>query len=330
MNKDGYIKFLEDRKLNESEIEGSIVIVGGYEAYLQTIYHQKPLESSTSADVQGYSVNMIEQGINTHDNYVAIARYGLFIENNSMYLGVLELLDGSEALDNLYAKVGETLGEAHRDEIFAGVELIPLGTPNMEKPLAMQTAVESLQGNVGPETSKRILGSGLRNLEDDWYLEGKEKFAECEDIDQYLQRKGNDFIAQLEQIKREEKLFFNQEITDEVIDFVESVPEIRQGVREGNVLYEIKIPHMTKEYLAETDETMKRYYYCHCPWVKESLRGGASQIPTTFCNCSAAFHKKPWEVIFDQPLEAEIVESVLQGDMWCKIAIHLPELEQAS
>jgi hypothetical protein len=81
---------------------------------------------------------------------------------------------------------------------------------------------------------------------------------------------------------------------------------------------------MTKEYLAETDEQMRRYYYCHCPWVKEALKTDDARIPPTFCSCSAGFHKKRWEVIFDQPLRAEIVESVLKGDMWCQIAIHLP------
>ena len=93
----------------------------------------------------------------------------------------------------------------------------------------------------------------------------------------------------------------------------------------GDMSFDFMIPHMTKEYLAESDEDKKRYYYCHCPWVKESLKDGASQIPATFCNCSAAYHKKSWEVIFERTLEAEIVESVLQGDLWCKIAIHLPE-----
>jgi hypothetical protein len=110
-----------------------------------------------------------------------------------------------------------------------------------------------------------------------------------------------------------------------VIDFVERTPEIRQGVREGNVLYEVKIPYMTVEYLAETDERLKRYYYCHCPWVRESLNEGDVSVSPTFCLCSAGFHKKSWEVIFEQPLRAEIVETVLKGDPWCKIAIHLPE-----
>jgi hypothetical protein len=129
----------------------------------------------------------------------------------------------------------------------------------------------------------------------------------------------------LEQIRDEGGLFFTQPITDEVIGFVRAHPEIAQGVRDGEVLYEVKIPYMAVEYLAETDERMKRYYYCHCPWVRESLKEGDVRVSPTFCLCSAGFHKKSWEVIFDQPLKAEIVETVLRGDPWCKISIHLPE-----
>jgi hypothetical protein len=137
--------------------------------------------------------------------------------------------------------------------------------------------------------------------------------------------KGDDFIDQLEKIKQEDGFYFNQKITDEVIQYVESNPEIRQGVREGNILYETKIPYMTIEYLAETDEDMRRYYYCHCPWVRESLRMDDVEVSPTFCNCSAGFHKKYYEVVLDQPLKAEVLETVLAGDLWCRFAIHLPE-----
>ena len=325
MNREGFSKYLDSKDLTESEIEGSIEIVESYETFLGGIGGQKTLGSSTREEVQDFAVSMIDRELNSYENFVALALYGLFIENNGLYLGVLELLDGAEALDNLYIKVGESEGDARRDVIFEGIELPPLGNPNSEKPIVMQAVLKRLEDQLDPETCKRILGSGLRDLNDERYLEDKRRYEESSNIDEYLEKKGDDFIAQLEQIQIEKKLFFNQEITDEVIAFVDSVPEIRQGVREGNIIYDIKIPHMTIEYLAESDADKKRYYFCHCPWVKESLKEGPSQIPATFCNCSAAFHKKSWEVIFEQSLEAEIVESVLQGDLWCKIAIMLPE-----
>ena len=55
------------------------------------------------------------------------------------------------------------------------------------------------------------------------------------------------------------------------------------------------------------------------------MRAGDAAVPPVFCNCSAAFSKKPWEVIFGQPLKAEVLETILQGDSRCRFAIHLPE-----
>jgi len=325
MNRVGFEEYLEGRDQPKNEIDHSIEIVTRYETFLKERDAQTSLENSTSDDIQNFSVLMIESELNTYERYLALARYGLFCGNDAMYLGVLDLLDGAEALDNLYTKVAQEVGVEKRDQIFSGLQRIPLGTPNSEKPAVMQAALERLEAWVDSETSVRILGSGLRDLEDEWYLEERNKYRVCQNIDEYLDQKGRDFISQLEDIKDSGKLFFNQKITEDVIEFVARVPEIRQGVREGDILYEIKIPHMANEYLAEIDEMKKRYYYCHCPWVKESLRSGISDVPARFCNCSAAFHKKPWEVIFEQPLEAEIIESVLQGDLWCKIAIHLPK-----
>jgi len=95
-------------------------------------------------------------------------------------------------------------------------------------------------------------------------------------------------------------------------------------VREGNVIYTMQVPYQAKLYLAETDERMKRYYYCHCPWARESNRSG-KEVSGTICNCSAGYQKRPCEVNFGQPLRAEVLESVLKGDKRCRFAIYLPE-----
>ncbi|MCI0475221.1 MAG: hypothetical protein L0Y55_03165, partial [Anaerolineales bacterium] len=81
----------------------------------------------------------------------------------------------------------------------------------------------------------------------------------------------------------------------------------------------------TVAFLAATDAQMKRYHYCHCPWVKESLRANDVRVSPTFCLCSAGFHRKFWENAFGKPVQVYVVETVLQGDPWCKFAIHLPD-----
>jgi hypothetical protein len=326
MDHQGYRQFLQSRKISPEQIEQFIHIVGEFEDFLSGCGRPGSLKSATAEDVQAFSLVMIEKHLNIFENYRALALYGRFVKNRDMYVAVLQLVDGTEALDNLYKKLGEAVGIKRRDEVFTGIELPAMGTPSSEKPRFTQVVMEHLETMVGAEIYRGILSNCLRDLEDEEFLDDRKKYQDCKDLDEYLERCGREFIAQLEKIKEEGELFFNQEITDQVIEFVRSTPEIRQGVRDGNILYEVKIPYMAKEYLAETDEQMRRYYYCHCPWVRESLKTAKTQVSPTFCDCSAGFVKKPWEVIFGQPLQAEIVESVLLGDLWCKIAIHLPEI----
>ncbi len=242
-----------------------------------------------------------------------------------MVVGALELIDGTEAMNNLYQRLAQEVGEKKRDEVFAGIELPPLGTPLSQLPRVTQMVMERLENMIDPAITIRLLKQSLRDLPDEWYQEGKKKYLESKNIDDYLERKGADSIAQLEKIRDEGGLFFTQPITDEVIEFVRNDPEILQGVRKGNIVYETKIPCMTAQYLEETDERKKKYYYCHCPWAKESIINDDINVPASFCNCSVGFHKKPWEMIFDQPLDAEVIESILNGDDRCRFAIHLPE-----
>jgi hypothetical protein len=325
MDRDGFRSHLKERGIPDEQIDASIPVAEQFEAFLEEIRRGIEPEDAAKEAVIAFSKRMIDRGINTWDNYVALIRYGRFIKNDAVYIAALEIVDGAEALENLHAKLGAEIGEAGRDRIFEGIELPELGTPNLDKPALTRVIMDRLEATVTPETCVKVLGSGLRNLEDDWYLDEKRKYEEAGGIDAYLRRKGADFIAELEKHRDEGTLFFSQPVDDAVIEHVKANPEIEAGVRRGNVVIEAKIPHQAIGYLAATDPREKAYHYCHCPWVKESLRNGKSGISPTFCNCSAAFHKKPYEVIFGHTLQADVLETVLAGDPWCKFAIHLPE-----
>ncbi len=325
MDREGFRRFLLERKLTEKQIEESIAVVERFETFLRKRRPPHELVSATKNDVNAFSAVLIEGDVNTWETYLTVARSGRFVGNYQVFAAALEYIDGHEALGNLFTKLAEELGAEERDRIFRGVALPPLGTPNTEKHRAMCVAVERLEKRVGPNRCAEIIGTGLRDLPDESFMDEKKKYEAAGGIDAYLAQKGDEFIAELEKIRDEEGLYFNQPITDEVIAYVQAHPEIRQGVRVGNVIYEAKIPYMAVEFLAERDPKKKAYLYCHCPWARESLRGGETQVPATFCNCSAAFHKKPYDVIFGKPMRAEVIESVLASDSWCKFAIYLPD-----
>ena len=324
MDKEGFRQFLRARKLPEEKIQDGIVVAERFEAFLAGLDRPVPGGSATVEDVQVFSRLLIREGHNSYDNLVALARYGRFVGSDTVYVGVVTLLDGAEALRNLRRRLGRALGRKERDRVFAGIALPPLGTPTTELPAYTQAVMERLEGSVDPAVYRPILSAGLRDLKSQWFVPERRKYRKSQDIDAYLASSHREYIAELEQLKSEGRLYFTQEVTEEMLDLVRGNPEIGTGVRKGAILYHTKIPHMTKEYLAEADEGMKRYYYCHCPWVKESLRPGGVHVSPDFCRCSAGFVKKPWEVILGRPLEADVLETVLTGGLVCRFAIHLP------
>ena len=97
------------------------------------------------------------------------------------------------------------------------------------------------------------------------------------------------------------------------------------GIRRGHEIIATKIPKSgyLVEYLSETDSERRRQLYCHCPRVRHVLHSSESLSPT-YCYCGAGYYQGIWEGILQQPVEVELLSSVLKGDDVCTIAIRLP------
>jgi len=317
MDKQGFRTMLEGRKVPADKLDAALALADRFEQYA------KQTGGFSTQTAWAFSQILIAEGQNSEENFITLARYGLFIKNNTVFVAFLELLDGGEAQENLYTRVAERYGDALRDEVFDGIGVAPFGLPTPEKPRYMQPVIARLEQALGAEACRALIGDSLRDLPDEYYAKERELYLSCQDVDEYIARKKQMFVAQLEACQREGRLFFAQDVTDEVLAFVRDEPEIGGGVRVGNVVYETKIPFLTKEYLAETDPTLRRYYYCHCPWAREAIRSGEKVAPI-FCNCSAGFHKKPWEAALGQKIRVDVLTSVLAGADRCRFAIHLP------
>jgi hypothetical protein len=301
-------------------MDAAIAMAERFEDYLTA-----PGVLPDAANTWAFCNTLIQENQNTYDNLLALARYARFIKNNSIYVAVLELLDGAEVQDNLYKKVGSLFGEKIRDEVFAGIGISPLGLPSPEKPYDMFPVIDRLVSQFGYAQVEILLSACLRDLPDEYFLDDREQYIKASSIDEYLVQRHESFVNELKKCRDEGVLFFSQEINDEVINYVAERPETESGVRHGNILYITKIPYNTKEYLVETDPIMKRFHACHCPWARYAINKGDIKLDPVFCYCSGGFSKKPWEVIFGQVLRVEVLESVLRGDERCRFAVYLPE-----
>jgi hypothetical protein len=96
------------------------------------------------------------------------------------------------------------------------------------------------------------------------------------------------------------------------------------GVRRGDVILATKMPFDWFAYWAEDDPDLKRFHYCHCPRVRGIIKKGDPPLNKLYCYCGAGFYKGIWEYILGEPVEVEVLETVMRGDEVCRIAIRLP------
>jgi hypothetical protein len=325
MDKEGFQKYLTDREqpIPEEQVVENTKMVEKFEEFLKQF--DKTLETAAEVEFSRFSKILIEEGLNTYLNYAAISRYAYFVKNMDLYLPVLVIFDGGEVMNVLHERLGEHVGEEKRDEILPKSKLPHLGMPDTDKMKVTQDVVERMEKILDPADCKKILADVAHGLPRDFRKGERAKFLEAGNIDEYLKQKRQNAIAELEKHRDDGSLFYNQYISDKVVEFVKSRPDVYSGERRENTIYHTKIPYMVQEYLEENDERMKRYYACHCAWARESILNDDVDVSTNFCHCSGGFTKMPWEAALNQPLEYEMVKSVLKGDDECSFIIQLPE-----
>jgi len=323
LDEDGFKKF-SGKAIDERSLQNSIEIVKETELFLKSRYNLEDFGQVDIAGLREVMQYLREKRKNTKDNLRALLRYTQFVDNREIEIALKELLDGSDVLENLSSIVKKALGEKRRRKIFEGISLPPLGTFAIDKPKTTRRLMEKLEAELGEKQCRKMLLKAPHAPPKKVYLPERKAFQKSWNIDNFLLKHHKKYIAELEQHMKQGTLYFTQEINEDALNYVRNTPTCQNGVREGDIIYVTKIPYMAKKYLKEKNLKMKRYYYCHCSWVREAIKADA-EISPDFCYCSAGFEKRPWDVIFKRSVKADVLETVLKGDLFCRFAIHIPE-----
>jgi hypothetical protein len=145
------------------------------------------------------------------------------------------------------------------------------------------------------------------------------------DINKWLKRIHDFAVADLEHHLKEDKVWYEQIITTEIVEYVKNNQEILSGIRKGDWIYNTKFPYTPEKYLDEKDPLLKRYHMCHCPLARESILTDTLKIPMDWCYCSAGYSKFRYDIAFDEETEVELLESVFSGSDKCRFRIKIPE-----
>ncbi|MFN2302374.1 MAG: hypothetical protein ACK2TV_01455, partial [Anaerolineales bacterium] len=248
MQEQAFRDYLNTMGITTDKIDEQMLFIEHIENLVRSIVPSWSLEDLNRSSVQEVVNELIDRGENSLDNLLTIARYAKAIKNQDLFISIFQLLDGYEAMDGLYEKVGAYVGEDLREIIFEDLPLPPLGLSNREKALYAFRIINRMEAIFEESVIRDILKDCLRDLPATYYEKDKAAFLDdCEgDIDCFLRDKGARFLDTLIGYQSRDELFFGQVIDEEVIDYVRSNPEIGQGVRIGNIVYETKIPYNTK------------------------------------------------------------------------------------
>jgi hypothetical protein len=322
MDLDAFKAYLQERKLDVEKITEAVEIIHEFSKFTS-----KSIDNATYEDFQEFSAYLIKNNKNTWDNYINILRYGYFTKNNRLIIASMEVIDGGEVMTNFSQRLIAEFGKDFRNEIFGELMVPPLGIHPKRKPVITKELIDRFLKNIDRNKCAEFLAKGLRDKYPDSYKAARQQYLKAKDIDEFLDLRRQEFLNTLKTHYEEKTLFFTQEINEEVLEYIKSYKGMTEaGIRDGNKVIMTKIPYMAKQYLKATDERKKRYFYCHCPWVRESLLNeNQNPIDSVFCNCSSGYYKNFWEAVLDQPVKVELLQSILKGDSVCKFALHLPQ-----
>jgi hypothetical protein len=265
------------------------------------------------------------RGENSLERLRALANYFYMARRNDLYIYFTSILGGREVLPSISERLASLVGEEVRSKVFEGVKTPPLGTPPEDLPWPTQRLMDNLVAELPPDLYRRVLAGNHHRIPLEAFEGLKKLYDESESIDEFLKKKHERAVAELEEYSTEGKIWYEQYITPRVVEFVRSNQEVLGGVRKEDKIYFTKIPYDPDAYLQETDPMLKRYYACHCTIARATLLTGEPEVNPEWCYCSAGYGKTPYDVIFEEETEVEMLESVLAGDLRCRFAVKIPE-----
>lgn len=232
--------------------------------------------------------------------------------------------DEKFGLNNFRCEVCSALGDEFWETLTDGLILPDIETENKCQCRNMYAFMSRFEEKADKEIIRSILCKvrhGLRLSQSSW---ARDEFLQIGDLDAFLKKHHDAELKNFIKLNKENKDFYGQEITNEVLEFIRKNPAMLAPVRKGNKLTCIAFPCNMKEYLKATDSTTKRYHACHCPFAKESILSEKT-VSAALCYCSLGHVMNFSEAFLDRELEGRVVHSVLMGDMTCEYEITIPD-----
>jgi hypothetical protein len=320
-----YRECLQGQGIPDDAVEERMAIVGDFARFLTDLGSKEPGSTAGKEEVERFARKLVAEGRNSLKSFSFLSDYAGWLDHRPLTVALIEVMDCHNALEVLANEIEERHSREVRRRVFSE-PLPPLGASEKERCAYSRRMMDRMAREITPQETRdawfRVQHGIPASAWRDQDMADKAKYRQCGSIDDFLDLKRRERDTLLTRLRDEGELWYTVEISDEVLEFVKSDPEMEVGRREGNEIYITKIPYNATRYLHETDARMKRYTACHCPLLREAILQDQPISPDV-CACSLG-HASHYLAGLGQELEGEVLESAVKGDTRCRFVFHLP------
>ena len=320
MNKALLIEHYRQRQFSQEQIDQALLALDRADQALHAL--DSSLDSAGIEEIRAVLDQWIVDQSNDLESILALARYYYLIGKKDQYVYFTRLIGGLGVIDTIKERF-ETILAGQSFEAAIHVKEPPLGSDPSEVPAFTATFMKQLESVTDEKQTQDILCGNNHNLDKAAFMKEKTLYEASPSMEVYLKDLHQRRVKELQDYCDQDKVWFEQKITQATVDFVASNQELLSAVLKDDTLYLTKIPYDPQSYLNATDPLQKRYCACHCPFAREAILKGEPHISKNWCYCSAGFEKFHFETILDRQLDITVLESALQGDPICRFAISL-------
>lgn len=327
MKANEYAEFLRRKGIPEAEIQKTLESVDALEEGLAAL--GIALESTDKEDFYRVARTLIARGQNTPETFDALCGYLLWRGLRSQYVALTEITDCHNGMQTLADAIEARHGARTREQIFRE-PFPPLGADEAERCAYTRAVTERMAAFLTKEESRAAWFQVQHGIPASYWnrsdVADRETYRGCGNVADFLQLRRKERNAMLKGLHDRDELWYTMEITDEVLQFVTGDLHMEAGECDGaGTVVVTKVPYQPARWLHETDATLKRYFACHCPLVRESILRG-EPIADDVCYCSLGHASHYLAGLGLGVLRGEVVESAVRGDERCRFVFYLPEV----
>lgn len=296
------------------------------EGFLKEQYFA-PLEDLTEEELDVIIHYLVVTNQNTVQSFVVLMRYYKAIGHHDLFIHLTKYTGAIGVVESILKKLERVVGIERSNAITTRIDIPVLGTDLDEITVFTRDFIELLEHELSEHELRRVLADNHHQIPKEAFMQEKIYYESSPTLEAYLKDLHERKVKELTKFMEEKRVWYEQEITQDVVDYVKSNQEIMSAVLKDNALYITKIPFDTKKFLESENEDDQAYYLCHCPFAREALRHKEFKISANWCYCSGGFTKFPFDVIFEQDLKIEMLESALRKDGSCRFKIDLSTID---